>query len=195
MSIVILALALSVPLSNPHVVLAFHQPPVPAAVLKAAIGEARTIWSPYGVSVDAATPAAVAQRDVAVLTVVFVRARSGHALGAIAFVDGAPGQVLTVFVDAVVTLIGTARLMGATQAQWPVTLRDQVLARAIGRVLAHEIGHFVLRTRDHAARGLMRAEHTADELVTPGNNYFVVAPREDREDTLMTKGPAWTNGR
>jgi hypothetical protein len=53
----------------------------------------------------------------------------------------------------------------------------------------------VLRTRDHAPSGLMRANHTADDLVTPGNNYLEVAPREDREDTLMTKGPAWTSGR
>lgn len=32
-----------------------------------------------------------------------------------------------------------------------------LLARALGRALAHELGHYLLKSRTHAASGLMRA--------------------------------------
>lgn len=39
-----------------------------------------------------------------------------------------------------------------------------MIARVLGRVLAHEIGHYVLRSPGHAPSGLMRAVQTASEL-------------------------------
>src|ERR1017187_1979563 len=45
--------------------------------------------------------------------------------------------------------------------------RDQVLGRAIGRVLAHEFDHIFAETRDHGARDMDQPEYTAEELVAP----------------------------
>ncbi|HET9268537.1 MAG TPA: hypothetical protein VFO31_10250, partial [Vicinamibacterales bacterium] len=41
---------------------------------------------------------------------------------------------------------------------------DRDLARALGRVLAHEIGHVLLAARGHGRSGLMRATFRAEEL-------------------------------
>jgi hypothetical protein len=174
--LLVFVLALPIPIARSHVVLAFHDAPIPAGIVTAAVAEAATIWSPYGVTIAAASTSMPVPLDATVLTVACVRMKTGQTLGAIAFIDGSPGRVLTVFVDAIVRLVATARLMGATEAQWPVCIRDQVLARAIGRVIAHEIGHYVLGTRGHAATGLMRAQHTADELVAPDSRYVLVTP-------------------
>jgi hypothetical protein len=52
------------------------------------------------------------------------------------------------------------------------------IAVLLGRAIAHEIGHLLLRSADHARRGLMRAMWSADELrgLKPTNWGF--SPRE-----------------
>jgi hypothetical protein len=47
----------------------------------------------------------------------------------------------------------------------PPALADIFLARALGRALAHEIGHYLLGTREHTLRGLMRAQFTPQDLL------------------------------
>jgi len=42
------------------------------------------------------------------------------------------------------------------------------MTRAIGRSIAHEMGHYLLRSKTHTARGLMRSLLTADEIMTGG---------------------------
>ncbi len=46
----------------------------------------------------------------------------------------------------------------------PHRLSDLFLTRALGRALAHEIGHYLLGTSRHTARGLMRARFLPREL-------------------------------
>ena len=46
----------------------------------------------------------------------------------------------------------------------PSRLSDVFLSRALGRALAHEIGHYLLGTSRHTARGLMRARFLPLEL-------------------------------
>jgi hypothetical protein len=46
------------------------------------------------------------------------------------------------------------------------------LARALGRVLAHEIGHVLLGASSHDAAGLMRASFRAEELGEPDRTPF-----------------------
>jgi hypothetical protein len=54
-------------------------------------------------------------------------------------------------------------VIGLTQ-QKPIAEREMLLARAMGRALAHEIGHYLLASRVHTARGLMQATHTASDF-------------------------------
>lgn len=48
----------------------------------------------------------------------------------------------------------------------------------LGRVLAHEIGHYVLRSPQHAADGLMRSLQLADDLVAPSRQRLSLTPAE-----------------
>src|SRR5262245_12885367 len=44
-------------------------------------------------------------------------------------------------------------------------LADMFLARGLGRVVAHEIGHYLLGTREHMRHGLMRAVFPPQDLL------------------------------
>jgi hypothetical protein len=46
------------------------------------------------------------------------------------------------------------------------------MGRALGRVLAHEIGHVLLAVRQHDRSGLMRAVFTPAELGAPDREAF-----------------------
>jgi hypothetical protein len=50
--------------------------------------------------------------------------------------------------------------------QMPLVQRDVLLARAMGRALAHEMGHYLFASKVHTERGLMKAVMTATELFT-----------------------------
>jgi hypothetical protein len=58
--------------------------------------------------------------------------------------------------------------------QWPRSLHDQIVGRVIGRVLAHEVGHFVLRMPRHTAAGLMRPVQFQDDLVALSRRPFTL---------------------
>ena len=47
----------------------------------------------------------------------------------------------------------------------PAILADLFFGRALGRALAHEIGHYLLGTANHSAHGLMRAQFTPEDLL------------------------------
>jgi hypothetical protein len=49
----------------------------------------------------------------------------------------------------------------------PLAERNLFLGRAMGRALAHEIGHYLLTSKVHTRRGLMKAVLTAAELFMP----------------------------
>jgi hypothetical protein len=49
-----------------------------------------------------------------------------------------------------------------------------LLGRAMGRALAHEIGHYLLASKLHTARGLMQASHTASEFFGADRRSFAI---------------------
>ena len=51
----------------------------------------------------------------------------------------------------------TPAVGGRAFAEWPPALAAQMTGRALGRVLAHEIGHYLLASPAHARNGLMQA--------------------------------------
>jgi hypothetical protein len=136
------------------------------------IAEASAIWHPYGISVVLSSTNDVGPGDV-VLAVSLMplppdaagdRRAVSHALetggrlGAIRFCDGgAPEPVITLDSAAVRALLATTR--ARVWQGSPATV-----GRALGRVLAHEIGHFLLAFPAHTQSGLMRASFNAWEL-------------------------------
>lgn len=90
-----------------------------------------------------------------------------------AALDGAPGEALAStqvtdghvlpFTDLQCSRIGeyiSPLLSGASQPA-----RDQVLGRAMGRILAHELYHIFTGTQKHADGGIARSYHRRQELV------------------------------
>jgi hypothetical protein len=155
--------------------------------LATAIAEAAAIWAPYGVAVDLAGHCDASVPDTALLRVEVVTARRASSggfrppLGAIVFDDGEPSQVITVFLADIDHFLSTAHVLGFNHELWPTLLRDRALGRVAGRVIAHEIGHYLLQTRQHDASGLMRAMQSADDFVAPVRAGFALSkPTEAR---------------
>ena len=80
-------------------------------------------------------------------------------MASILFVDGQPSTHITVHAGRVARLLADVRLDDVPFAKRPRLIRDRVLGRVLGRAVAHEVGHFLLGSRDHAPSGLMRASH------------------------------------
>ena len=175
MSIPSLVAALALVVSPVHIRLVFapeHR--VAPAVERAAVAEAAAIWAPYGVVVTATDCAAAPAPDNVTLTVVMNTSPAaatemwGAPLGSVDFDDaGAPLRIIRVFIVRLLTLLENARLWDVPASQWPRVIREAVVGRALGRVLAHEIGHVLMRTTQHTPRGLMRAVQYPKELVDP----------------------------
>src|SRR5262249_19924401 len=68
-----------------------------------------------------------------------------------------------------------ANIPGAGGDAAPGLLRERAIGRAVGRVLAHELGHYLLRSRWHARSGLMRAAHNTADLVGPERAMFALS--------------------
>jgi len=64
----------------------------------------------------------------------------------------------------------TDRLIDVTRP-WQ---RDALIARALGRALAHELGHYLLGSKQHTEKGLMRGNRLAVEMFLPGRSPFAI---------------------
>jgi len=71
----------------------------------------------------------------------------------------------------------TERLLtdGTTEGASAWAISDRDLARALGRVLAHEIGHVLLAAPNHDRDGLMRANFRPRDLLYPNPVPFRLA--------------------
>jgi hypothetical protein len=59
------------------------------------------------------------------------------------------------------------------------------LARALGRAAAHELGHYLLASREHSSHGLMRARFSAAELIRDDAAAFQL--EDQARDTLTAR--------
>lgn len=60
----------------------------------------------------------------------------------------------------------------------PILQRETYLGRALGRALAHEVGHYLMGSNAHAAKGLMMASHTSVEFFSPERRSFGINAQE-----------------
>jgi len=75
-----------------------------------------------------------------------------------------PGSLGFSFVD-IGQKAGTLATVFADRVQGLAAIAGVDDGELLGRVMAHEISHLLLGTRDHGSRGLMRGEWRASELV------------------------------
>jgi len=152
--------------------------PLNARVEAAALDEARSIWAPHQVALRIVPRDSLREDRVMRLAVVVADQRDHHlktgALGAVRFRAGAPEPTILLFNDTIETLLDEAPAMHHG-AECPPAVREQMAGRMIGRALAHEIGHVLLRSRDHSPDGLMRATHRSSDLIAPERQGFALS--------------------
>jgi hypothetical protein len=69
----------------------------------------------------------------------------------------------------------------------PNALADVILGRALGRALAHEIGHYLLGTGQHASHGLLRSTFEPYELLEAVGNARYGLTASDRQALLTCR--------
>ena len=158
-------------------------PRLPPAIQRLAVDEAARVWAPYRVAVTLRKTPTVgsSEPEGAVLGVRLAGlapriAASSSPFGSIRFVDGRPEPVVFLHYEAIGRAIAGRGAMGLREEHWPTGMRDRILGRIAGRVLAHEIGHFVLRSPRHASRGLMRPIQSIAELIAGNGDIFGLTP-------------------
>jgi hypothetical protein len=160
-------------------------PPAAGRHVTAMIAEADTIWRAYGVRVS--QPARGAwPRDLVRLIVRVIDGRTpgatasgrtsdGERLGTIWFAeDGTPADTIAVSLGAVSARVMGSDMGGRPIVSWPPALAEAAIGRALGRVLAHEIGHYLLASPVHSKGGLMRAGFDGRQLAAWDRRSFVL---------------------
>jgi hypothetical protein len=62
----------------------------------------------------------------------------------------------------------------------PLKFKERLIARALGRALAHELGHYLMGSKEHSASGLMKGRRLADEFFSTARVGFNVNGDERR---------------
>jgi hypothetical protein len=151
-------------------------PPIPVAVLASpditpwvvnrVCAEADAIWAPAGITFDCHRINAEAEADTSELQVTIDDRRKEDspawqsALGWITFTNGSPDKSIHLSrASAADLLLGTEDVGAGT-----VLSNEELMGRALGRALSHELGHYLLKSKAHTPRGLMRATLSAREF-------------------------------
>src|SRR5262245_59600961 len=140
--------------------------------LRLAIDQVQQIWQRAGVAVTSGRrgEAAIPGEAIVSLRIVGVAAppsrRGAPVLGWTA-VDkqGKPEPVLIVSLPSIAALVSSTEFAGMPVKRLTYEMRSNLIARAIGRVAAHELGHYLLEQVGHRDGGLMRPAHSARDLV------------------------------
>ena len=97
-------------------------------------------------------------------------------LAAILFTDGAPTTRVSVYPRVAEQLLAGVRSDDRPVTERPRALQHGMMGLMLGRAVAHELGHYLFRSREHAHAGLMRAMLRTDELVGLNDRPFRVVP-------------------
>jgi hypothetical protein len=143
------------------------QVPLRDAQLRALDREVGHAWSAYAnVMVrDGRRAVPTAADDVLTLVITDRLSSSGDGVGWIQFVDGEPSHTIYVSEAMAARLVAEGQVGGRRIAYWPPKVRETFLVHAIALAVAHEVGHYLLRSKAHASSGLMRARFTVDDFM------------------------------
>jgi hypothetical protein len=168
-----------------------------ATAYNTAIAEAAAIWLAQGVVVRAASAGLPPTADTIVLRVIVRRrpASAGtHWRGPLASVRfdaaGTPLAEIALYLPDLVEMVERSNAAGSGGDPWPTILHERAIGRAVGRVLAHELGHYLLRSRTHAPSGLMRAVQNTAELVAADGATFALSTEDASQWRALSSGPA-----
>jgi hypothetical protein len=182
-----------VPSSPPlQIDVVFQGLPMRSKIEASAMAEVASIWSAYGVDVRASSGNDEGRNGAVRLAVVLADSRPKHlaagALGSILFVDGVPRPAIVMYPKTIDALVSSATVVGLHDRQLTTEFRDVIVGRVFGRALAHEIGHYLLRSRNHSHEGLMRALQFTHDLVGQDRQHFALsADQVTRLHSVLTQ--------
>ena len=155
---------------------------IPSTLADRVTREADAIWSPAGVTFLWNRRPVVAASGVNVLIgpALGTRREPGidEPLGWILFENGQPTpEIYLSYANAVDLLQSSRGVVGSTTNMPPIE-REIYVGRALGRALAHELGHYLLGSKMHTQSGLMRATRNAYEFFSAEHTRFAVTHEE-----------------
>ena len=149
--------------------------PLNPLILEAMTDEAAAIWTPYGVEIrwahDTANPDRCRSADWSIAVQVDNAPRRHWTARALTLGTTRVSRLRAGPVPIRLDYAAIDRLLGSLTAEalGHMVGRQQLAAadvgRALGRVLAHEVGHVLLAGSGHRRTGLMRASFVPSELV------------------------------
>lgn len=123
-------------------------------------------------------------------------AASAHdpaALGWIEFVDGQPQPVITVSLERARAVVNRVVVAGRPVSAWPPVVSERLVAVALGRTIAHEVGHYLLQSSAHSRTGLMRAGLTPRDLTERGTARLQLSTEERARVVQRLVAPVWAS--
>jgi hypothetical protein len=158
-------------------------PDVSGAIVSGALNEASAIWKAAGVTLEwhLSNGSSMAS-EPAIVHVILDDARASVSggdlpLGWINFnSSGVPDGIVHLSYRNVLQLID------ATDAyrNRPASYKELLAARALGRALAHELGHHLTASKIHSPSGLMKSRLFLDELFSPTRSGLLLDADEQR---------------
>lgn len=139
--------------------------------LQLAVDEVRKIWSDAHVAVTSGRyggPSKPGEATISlrILLTLLPVEDDERTLGWVtAGANGRSAPLLWISLPAVTGAVLSTQAYDMPVKRLPRELRDRLIAQAIGRVAAHELGHYLLQRAGHHDRGLMRRRYVAAELV------------------------------
>jgi hypothetical protein len=168
-------------------------PDIPASLVSRVLAETDAVWRGSGITfvwrravrdvVPDARTSEVAPSLPSTLRVVIGNEKGpprddSLPLGWIKFDDLTPEPEIYLSYASVRQLMASAREVVGLVDQMPLKQREVLTARALGRVLAHELGHYLLASKAHTKRGLLKARRTASELFALESRGFEIDPSQ-----------------
>jgi hypothetical protein len=109
-------------------------------------------------------------------------------LGWIVFDDGAPRPEIYVSHANAWALMESARAVVGMVPLMPPVQREVLLARAMGRALAHELAHYLLASKVHTVSGLLQASRTSAELFATDRRGFALDAAQRQQVAARLRG-------
>lgn len=167
----------------------FAPPDIKQAFVEQVFAEMDAIWRPAGITVtwrriESKSAADASRLQVAIEEGRLREAENHVALGWIVFTANQPERSIHVSVPAAEELLVEA----AHADDSVVGTHDFLIERALGRALSHELGHYLLGSKFHAPRGLMRASWPPHEIFGEARHGFELTAeqRQSAAERLRT---------
>jgi hypothetical protein len=177
----------------PIQVAVFAPPDVRQSLVTRVFAEVEAIWGPTGIVFDWHRMTATDAVHTEHLDVTIDERDDGFvahpdALGWIPFTADVPGSCIHLSRRRAEALIrGTSDLGDHT-----ILTHEMLLGRALGRALSHELGHYLLQSKAHTQRGLMRAAWPSQQVLSFNRGGFELSAEQREAATRRVQQVART---